>query len=103
MYQNTIIKRIITPYKKLRDYNGLKCDYVADVLGISTSTLHRYESGCVPIPKGIIKRLDEIYGCNGKLISYWLTDNLSAKEEKEAVDCVCKKNKAINIFVNIFK
>lgn len=78
LYQNSVISRIITPYRKLRDYNRLKADYVASVLGVSVASLHRYEAGGAPIPKQTIIKLDRLYGCNGKLISYWLTDKMSA-------------------------
>ena len=100
LYQNSVISRVITPYRKLRDYNRLKADYVADILGVSVASLHRYEAGGAPIPKQTIIKLDRLYGCNGRLISYWLTDKMSADTP------ACSENKKranVNIVINIIR
>lgn len=71
LYRDTKIVLIKTPYTKLREKKGWTLETAADFLQIGATTLGRYENKKAAIPKSVIKRMDEVYGCNGKLIQYW--------------------------------
>lgn len=78
IFTKSIVYKTITPYKKLRDYYRLRADYVADMLGVSESTLFNYERDGGRIPKDVILRMDDFYKCEGELIRYWLKNDPSA-------------------------
>lgn len=78
LYQDTIKTIIITPYQKLRERKGWTLQVAADFLQIGATTLNRYETKKAPIPKKIIKQMDDLYGCKGKLIEYWWKSELSS-------------------------
>lgn len=79
LFTKTVICKTVTPYKKLRDYYRLTPDYVADILGVSVSSLYKYERDGSYIPKEIILHMDKLYRCNGQLVQYWLENNPSSE------------------------
>lgn len=81
LYRDTEIIVIKTPYTKLRERKGWTLEIAADFLQIGSTTLGRYETKKVPVPKYMIKRMDEVYGCNGKLIEYWWNSDLCSLSE----------------------
>ena len=78
IFTKSVIYKTITPYKKLRDYYKLRADYVADMLGVSISTLFSYERDGGRVPKQIILHMDDLYKCKGQLVDYWLKNDPSA-------------------------
>lgn len=81
LYQDTVKTIIITPYQKLRERKGWTLQVAADFLQIGATTLNRYETKKAPIPKKIIKQMDDLFGCKGKLIEYWWKSELSSSKK----------------------
>ncbi len=77
LYQDSTKIIVTTPYQKLREQKGWTLQIAADFLQIGATTLNRYETKKAPIPKKIIKQMDDLYQCKGKLIEYWWTSELS--------------------------
>lgn len=97
IYKNTIISKVVTPYRKLRKINRLSTDDAASILGCSAASLNKYEIGAVGVPKYLIGKMDELYGCRGKLINYWLTDDkMSAVCDETARD---ENKKRANVII----
>ncbi len=62
----------ITPYKKLRELRGWSQEYAAEVFGVSKRTILEVELGRRDASKQLVRQMDKVYGCKGKLIEYWL-------------------------------
>lgn len=78
LYTEIIIKKVITPYKRIRDRLGIPPSIVAEKLNISLPSLYSYENKNRPIPKDVVRAMDKLYGCKGKLIKYWLNNDPSS-------------------------
>lgn len=64
--------KVITPYKKLRELRGWSQEEAAEIFGISKKTLIGIELGRHDASKQVVRKMDEVYGCKGALIEYWL-------------------------------
>ena len=78
LYTEVIIKKIVTPYKRIRDRLGIPPSIVAEKLNISLPSLYSYENKNRPVPKDVVRAMDKLYGCEGKLINYWINNDPSS-------------------------
>lgn len=78
LYTEVIIKKIVTPYKRIRDRLGIPPSIVAEKLNISLPSLYSYENKNRPIPKDVVRAMDKLYGCQGRLIDYWINNDPSS-------------------------
>lgn len=62
----------ITPFAKLRKLRGWTLDKASEVFAISRSTLISIEKGRLDPSKQLVRQMDKVYGCGGRLIEYWL-------------------------------
>ena len=64
--------KIISPYKKLRELRGLSQEQAAEIFDVSKRTILDVENGKRDASKQLVREMDRFYGCNGRLIEYWL-------------------------------
>lgn len=64
--------KIITPYKRLRELRGWSQEKAAEIFGVSKRTILEVELGRRDASKQLVRAMDEVYGCKGALIQYWL-------------------------------
>lgn len=64
--------QMITPYRKLRELRGWSLEEASEVFHISKKTLINIELGRSDASKQLVRTMDEVYGCKGELIAYWL-------------------------------
>lgn len=62
----------ITPYRKLRNLRGWSLEQAAEKFTVSRHQLIAIELGRRDCPKWLVRKMDAVYNCNGKLIEYWL-------------------------------
>ena len=82
--------KIISPYKKLRELRGISQEQAAEIFGVSRRTILEVENGTRDASKKLIREMDRYYGCNGRLIEYWLP-KFSADLRKEKPRTVCQQ------------
>ena len=80
LFQDSVRMQKITPYSKLRRLRGLSQGEVADRLQISKRSLIDIERGARDAPKRVALNMDELYGCKGKLVEYWLNVKFSMSQ-----------------------
>ncbi len=78
LYTEVTIKKIVTPYKRIRDKLGITPIIAAEKLNISLPSLYSYENKNRPVPKDVVRAMDKLYGCEGKLINYWINNDPSS-------------------------
>lgn len=78
LYTEVIIKKFVTPYKRIRDRLGIPPSIAAEKLNISLPSLYSYENKNRPIPKDVVRAMDKLYGCQGRLIDYWIMNDPSS-------------------------
>lgn len=81
LYTEVIIKKVVTPYKRIRDRLGIPPAIVAEKLNISLPSLYSYENKNRPVPKDVVRAMDKLYGCEGKLIDYWINNDPSSTSD----------------------
>ena len=90
--------KTITPYRKLRELRGWSLDEAAEVFHISRKTLINIELGRSDASKQLVR--NEIYGCKGALIEYWLPkfsyagENGELSEQRKTPQTVCERFRA---------
>lgn len=62
----------ITPFAKLRQLRGWSLEKASEVFATSKRNLIAIEKGRIDAPKQLVKQMDRVYGCKGRLIDYWL-------------------------------
>ena len=72
LFQDKEKVQIITPYKRLRNMRGWSQEKAAEVFDVSKKTIIAVERGARDPSKQLVREMDRVYGCNGKLIEYWL-------------------------------
>ncbi len=68
-----VTKKVHTPYEKLRKLKGWSQEKAAELFYTSRRTIVDIESGRRDPPKWLIRMMDKVYECNGRLVSYWLS------------------------------
>lgn len=72
LFQDTEQVKKITPYEKLRKLRGWSQEKCAEVFATNKHAIIDIEMGRRDPSKQMIRMMDRVYNCNGKLIEYWL-------------------------------
>ncbi len=72
LFKDCEMVKKITPFAKLRKLRGWTLDKAAEVFAISRATLISIEKGRLDPSKQLVRQMDKVYGCGGRLIEYWL-------------------------------
>lgn len=72
LFSDREIVEKITPFTKLRKLRGWSLEKAAEIFFISKKTLIDIEKGRIDPPKQLVRQMDKVYGCGGRLIEYWL-------------------------------
>jgi DNA-binding XRE family transcriptional regulator len=72
LFRDREVIQVITPYQQLRKLRGWSQDKAAEIFQCSKHLLVDIENGRRDPPKWLVRAMDRVYGCNGKLIEYWL-------------------------------
>lgn len=73
LFQDSTETTILTPYLKIRKSLKLTQPQVSEITGIPIKALTDYEKGRRDPTKHDVRLLDQLYGCEGRLLMYWLT------------------------------
>ena len=72
LFHDKAVVQIVTPYRRLRKLRGWSQEKAAEVFHVSKHLIIDIERGTRDPCKQLVRAMDKEYGCNGKLIDYWL-------------------------------
>lgn len=72
LFRDVTVVQIVTPYARLRKLRGWSQEKAAEVFHTNKHAIVDIEAGRRDPGKQLIRTMDTVFGCKGRLIAYWL-------------------------------